>query len=168
MADITVISSTELEFKGKRYRCSIGMNGFTAEPKEGDKATPLGTYPLRECWYREDRLAKPETQLPLKIIHEEDGWCDDPTQIGYNKYVKLPFCGSHENLYLEEHIYDIIVPIGFNDDPVVYGKGSAIFFHLAQPDHVPTLGCVAVALPDMLEILRGVAPDSNIVIEPVS
>jgi len=165
MSDIRVISATALEFGGKRYRCAVGANGFTGTPREGGKATPLGTYPLRECWYRADRIAKPKTKLPLRVIEENDGWCDDPTQHDYNRHVKLPFCGSHENLFREEHTYDIIVPIGFNDGPVEPGKGSAIFFHLARHGYSPTLGCVAVSLPDMQEILPLLSPDSRIHIE---
>jgi L,D-peptidoglycan transpeptidase YkuD (ErfK/YbiS/YcfS/YnhG family) len=166
MPDIRIISRSELEFDGKTYRCAVGANGFTDTPKEGGKATPLGIYPLRECWYRADRMAKPATLLPLKVIHEDDGWCDDPTQPEYNRHVKLPYCGSHENLFREEHVYDIIVPIGFNDSPVVPGKGSAIFLHLAHADYSPTLGCVAVALDDMLLILEKLTLQSRIVIAP--
>jgi len=163
---IHVLSPTELECDGKRYRCAIGASGFTGTPKEGDRATPLGTYLLRECWYRADRIARPETNLPLKIIHENDGWSDDPTQHDYNRHVKLPYCGSHENLMREEHTYDIIVPIGFNDEKIVPGKGSAIFFHLARSDYSPTLGCITVSLPDMLEILPKLSTQSRIVIAP--
>ena len=166
MPDIHLISHSELEFEGKRYTCTIGENGFTDTPKEGGKATPLGVYALRECWYRADRLQKPKTSLPLKVINENDGWCDDPAHPDYNRHVKLPFSALHETLWRAEHIYDIIVPIGFNDNPVIPGKGSAIFFHLAKPDYSPTLGCVAIALPDMLEILLKIDKASRIVITP--
>ncbi len=162
MTNIRVESTSELVFKGKKYRCAVGSNGFTDKPREGDKATPLGSYSLRECWYRTDRLETPETALPLRVIHENDGWCDESTHPQYNHHVKLPFAASHEKLWRDERIYDVIVPIGFNDAPVVAGVGSAIFFHLAKPNYSPTLGCVAVAFEDMLEILRNLSTDSRI------
>jgi L,D-peptidoglycan transpeptidase YkuD (ErfK/YbiS/YcfS/YnhG family) len=166
MSDVQVISNNILIHNNKTYRCAVGENGFTGNPKEGDKATPLGVYPLRECWWRLDRLPKPKTVLPLRAIRENDGWCDDPASPHYNRHVKLPFAGSHEKLWLPEHVYDIIVPIGFNDNPVVPGRGSAIFFHLAQPGYSPTLGCIAVGLDDMLEILARLERNARIAIAP--
>lgn len=162
MNNIEVISANQLLFDGKTYTCAIGEHGFTTIPKEGAKKTPLGNYPLRECWYRADRLAVPVTGLPLKKIQQDDGWCDAPEHPDYNHHVKLPFAASHEVLWRDDHTYDIIVPIGFNDTDIVPGKGSAIFFHLAKPGYTPTLGCVAVELHDMLEILAKVDEHTRI------
>jgi L,D-peptidoglycan transpeptidase YkuD (ErfK/YbiS/YcfS/YnhG family) len=166
MTGVRVISHTELRFQSKFFRCTIGSAGFTNDHKEGDKKTPVGKFRMRECWYRADRIAAPQTGLPLKIITPTDGWCDDPKHTSYNRHVQLPFAASHENLWRDDLIYDIIVPIGFNDDPVIPGKGSAIFFHLAKPNYTHTLGCVAVIMPDMLEILKECTPDSYLSIEP--
>ena len=44
--------------------------------------------------------------------------------------------------------------LGHNDAPVVPGAGSAIFLHVAAPGYSPTEGCVAVAIEDLLAILR--------------
>lgn len=164
MTNIRVISSDTLEFNEKAYSCVIGEKGFTDAPQEGAKKTPLGTFALRECWYRADRISAPVTKLPLKVISQDDGWCDDPKRPEYNLHVKLPFQGSHEKLWRDDNAYDIIVPIGFNDTNIVPGKGSAIFFHLAKPGYPPTLGCVAVSLNDMLEILAKIEKSSQIVI----
>ena len=46
--------------------------------------------------------------------------------------MKLPYPASAEHLWRDDHVYDIVAVIGFNDDPVMPGKGSAIFLHLAQ------------------------------------
>ena len=167
MKNIEVISATELRFLGKSYKCAIGENGFTSTPKEGAKQTPIGNFPLRECWYREDRLSAPVTKLPLKIIKPDDGWCDAPEDKNYNRRVTLPFSASHEELWRKDNTYDIMVPMGFNDVNIVPGKGSAIFFHLAKPSYTPTLGCVAVSLDDMLAILANIEKESLIIINPV-
>ena len=165
MNDITLISKNLLEFGGKMYSCAIGENGFTDAPEEGAKKTPVGSFLLRECWYRADRLSAPQTSLPLRIIGENDGWCDAPGHADYNRHVTLPFAASHEELWRKDNTYDIIVPIGFNDVDIIPGKGSAIFFHIAKPGYTPTLGCVAVSLPDMLEILKSLDNTSRIIID---
>lgn len=153
---IHVTSATTLTFEDRDYRCAIGKGGFCSpqEKTEGDGKTPLGTYPLRECWYRLDRIAPPQTHLTTHIISPDDGWCDAPKHPYYNKPITLPFETSHETLWREDNRYDVMVPMGYNDAPIVPGKGSAIFFHLAAEDYRPTEGCVAVNLEDMRELLN--------------
>ena len=126
---------------------------MTKVKKEGDKCTPLGRFFFRECWYRSDRMTAPNTGLPLRIITPTDGWCDDVGSPCYNRHVTLPFNFSHETLWREDHLYDVVVPLGYNDDPVIVGKGSAIFMHIAKPAYAGTEGCVALASADLLEIL---------------
>ncbi len=167
MSHIVVTSSSSLTFNGKTFRCAIGKNGFIeGERTEGSGTTPVGEFPLRECLYRADRLKAPLTVLSLLPIAKDDGWCDDPDHPQYNQPIKLPFEFSHETLWREEHVYDIIVPIGYNDDPIYIGEGSAIFFHIAKPDYSPTEGCVAVSMEDMLYILENITPESEIHITP--
>lgn len=154
---LRVISADKLEFDGKTYPIATGKNGFSREKREGDNCTPIGAYALRECWYRADKLPHPpKTALPLRVIQPDDGWCDDPAHPAYNTHVKLPFSASHEKLWREDDVYDVIVPLGYNDAPIVPGKGSAIFMHVARPGYVGTEGCVALALPDLLALLEKV------------
>ena len=162
MKQIHVTGPHGLLFNGKHYRCAVGKGGLSSDKREGDGATPLGEFLLRECWYRADKTMPPETRLPLKIIHEDDGWCDDPAYPAYNRHVKLPFAASHERLWREDDVYDLIVPLGYNDAPVMPGKGSAIFMHVAKPDYAPTEGCVALAKDDLLELLTQVSSDTAI------
>jgi L,D-peptidoglycan transpeptidase YkuD (ErfK/YbiS/YcfS/YnhG family) len=163
---ILIVTGNQLSFAGKTYRCVIGKSGFSADKKEGDGATPLGVFALRECWYRADRLSAPASGLPLHVVEKDDGWCDDPQSPHYNIHVKLPFRGSHEMLWREDHAYDLIVPLGYNDEPVIPGRGSAIFLHLAQPDWRPTEGCVALAKSDLLELLPQLHTETRIEIRP--
>jgi L,D-peptidoglycan transpeptidase YkuD (ErfK/YbiS/YcfS/YnhG family) len=95
-------------------------------------------------------------------LSPDDGWCDDPSSPQYNQHVMLPFAPGHETLWRDDHVYDVIVVLGHNDDPPVSGMGSAIFMHLARPDYTGTEGCVAVALPDMLNFLRAAKPGDAI------
>ncbi len=72
-----------------------------------------------------------------------------PADPAYNQPVALPHPGRHERLWREDAVYDIVGVLGWNDDPVRPGRGSAIFLHVARPDFAPTEGCVALALPDL-------------------
>jgi L,D-peptidoglycan transpeptidase YkuD (ErfK/YbiS/YcfS/YnhG family) len=134
--------------------CAIGPGGIARKLGEGDGVTPLGVFDLREVFYRADRIAKPGTVLPVRVIAKDDGWCDAPGDKNYNRLVKLPYPASAEHLWREDHIYDLIAVIGFNDDPVIPGKGSAIFLHLAKTDFPPTVGCVALAEKDLRAALE--------------
>lgn len=153
MAEIHV-HAKKLHFNDKIYDCAVGKNGFAENKREGDGRTPIGTFSLRECWYRADRMDSPTTHLKCKKITAKDGWCDDTIHPQYNKHVKLPFKGNHEKLFRKEHVYDIIVPLGYNDAPVTPGKGSAIFMHIAHEDYRGTEGCIALSLSDLKEILK--------------
>jgi len=142
--------------------CALGRGGARADKREGDGATPIGTFPLRQLWYRDDRLDAPATGLPRRVIGRDDGWCDDPDAVQYNRPITLPHPARHERLWRDDALYDLIVELGYNDDPVVPGAGSAIFLHVARPDYGPTEGCVAVTRGDLLNLLRVVAPATRL------
>jgi L,D-peptidoglycan transpeptidase YkuD (ErfK/YbiS/YcfS/YnhG family) len=121
---------------------------------------------MRALLFRPDRILRtPLTGLPLRGLRPEDGWCDDPGDALYNRPVKLPFPARTEALWREDGIYDLIVVLGYNDDPPEPGKGSAIFLHVARPDFSPTEGCVAVGREDLLAIVAGAGTGSWVVIE---
>ena len=135
--------------------CRIGRGGFIAQEKgrEGDEKTPLGHYRFRFGLYRADRLSKPPGPLTFRALREDDGWCDDPESSAYNRFVRLPFAGSHERLWRDDGAYDIILVMDHNDSPHAPGLGSAVFWHIAQPDDRQTLGCVALAPEVMTQLL---------------
>ena len=137
-------------------RCALGRGGVAAAgaKREGDGATPAGLWPMRRLFYRPDRIAKPVTGLPTTALTPSDGWCDAPQDPAYNTPVQLPYPASAEHLWREDEVYDLIVVLGYNDAPVVAGKGSAIFLHVARPDYSPTEGCVALQRADLLDCLR--------------
>lgn len=166
MSDIIVTSDGFIKYGGLRFRCTLGKGGVKpeADKREGDGVTPLGRYALRQVWYRPDRVTAPQTRLPVQALTPQDGWCDDPADPAYNRHVLLPHTASHEKLWREDHVYDVIVVLGHNDDPPVPGMGSAIFLHLARPDYSGTEGCVALALPDLLALLAVLPPQSAMLI----
>ncbi|MBX9786821.1 MAG: L,D-transpeptidase family protein [Alphaproteobacteria bacterium] len=145
--------------------CTWGRGGIREDKKEGDGATPIGSFPFRKVFYRADRLTAPKTSLPLSPLTSQDGWCDDIADPAYNTHIQKPYEGRHEDLWRTDHLYDIILVVGHNDAPVVKGKGSAIFVHLRRPESTPTDGCVALDLPDLLKILAEATPKSCLIVE---
>jgi L,D-peptidoglycan transpeptidase YkuD (ErfK/YbiS/YcfS/YnhG family) len=150
---------------GASYPCALGRSGVTTDKKEGDGATPAGTFPLRRVFFRAEQLDWPQTKLPVAPIDPNDGWCDAPQSPSYNQLVRMHFPDSAEYLWRDDHVYDLIVVIGYNDAPVVPGKGSAIFMHIAQPDYAPTEGCVALSRDDLVRIVNQLDATSLITIE---
>ena len=65
-------------------------------------------------------------------------------------------------MWLESHLYDLVVVIGHNDTPVVPGAGSAVFLHLAREDWGPTEGCIAFRREDLTAILTAIGPNDRI------
>ena len=133
--------------------CSLGSSGIRRNKREGDLATPAGTWCMRRVLYRADRLMRPRTGLPVRAISPDDGWCDDPLSRDYNRPVRLPFAASHERLWREDRLYDLVVVLDHNDHPPVSGAGSAVFVHVQRPDKGPTHGCVAFRLTDLQRLL---------------
>ena len=82
------------------------------------------------------------------------GWCDDPNSEKYNKLIRYPFNFSAEKLYIKENIYDIILVLDFNIDPIRKGKGSAIFIHVAKNNYKKTKGCIAVNKKNLRNLIK--------------
>ncbi len=134
-----------LYFQKYKLRCSIGKRGISIRKKEGDKRTPKGEFKLRYILYRKDRVFDLQTTLKKIKIDKKMGWCDDPKSSYYNKIIKYPFKYRSEKLWRKDNIYDIIIIIDYNLNPVIKNKGSAIFLHIAKRNYNPTDGCIAVS-----------------------
>jgi L,D-peptidoglycan transpeptidase YkuD (ErfK/YbiS/YcfS/YnhG family) len=160
----TAKADNSLVIKGDLVRCALGKGGVIASnlKKEGDLCSPIGLWRLKYVFYRPDRLKAPQTVIPLKALLPDDGWCDDVLSDDYNCHIKRPFAFGHENLWRDDHVYDLIGVLGHNDDPPVKGMGSAIFLHLARNDYEGTEGCVALRLDHLLELLKLAEPQTYI------
>lgn len=145
-----------------RFPCSLGRSGRKAEKREGDGATPVGSFLLRRAYYRPDRLRRPRTLLPLVPLRPADGWCDEPGDPNYNRFVSHPYPASAERLWRSDRLYDLILVMGYNDHPRVRGRGSAVFMHVARDDLGPTAGCVALRLPDLLQVIARVSRATSV------
>lgn len=151
-----------VEFASRRFACALGRSGCTPRKKEGDGATPMGTWPLVSVYFRPDRVARPETELPVNPIRSNDGWCDAPGDRNYNRPVRLPYPASTETLWREDHLYDLVVVLDYNLFRRTRGAGSAIFMHLARNDYAPTEGCIALREKDLRHLLKFAHPGTII------
>lgn len=152
-------------YNDKTIPCCLGHSGLTHDKKEGDGATPIGSFKLLYGFYRQDRLTLPQSKLSFSAIQKKDGWCDAPDHEDYNALVKLPFDASHEVMTRKDRLYDICIVLDYNIDPAVSGLGSAIFFHQTSPELKPTEGCVAINPEHMQEILPLLSDETVMIIE---
>lgn len=141
----------------QEFAITLGRNGVIAAnlKREGDGCTPLGRYALGPLYYRPDRITLPgDLPWPGIAITPDLGWCDDPAHPLYNQPVPLPFAARHEEMWRDDHVYDLVMVIQYNTQPIVKQRGSAIFLHINHGDGRPTAGCVAMAREDLVTVLR--------------
>jgi len=136
---------------------SIGEMGFAAvdEKREGDGKSPTGIFPLGLAFGYDPFV---ETKMPYRQATDDDFWVDDADSEDYNRWVKgEPNAASWEKMKRDDDQYKYGVVIEYNMDPVVKGKGSAIFLHVWN-DGDSTLGCVAMSEEMILRILGWLDP----------
>lgn len=145
--------------------CALGRSGVAAGKREGDGATPRGVHRLLAGFYRPDRVkVRPRSPLPLAPLRRDLGWCDDPRHPAYNRPVRLPFRASHEAMWRDDGLYDLVLVVDWNLSPRARGRGSAIFVHVARPGLAPTEGCVALAPADLGRLLPRLAKRTCLVV----
>ena len=147
-----------LEAGGMRFRCALGRTGSKVAKREGDGSSPIGSWQLREAYYRPDRIPRPRTGLKLRRIDSRDGWCDASQDRNYNRRIAHPYPASAEHLWRDDGLYDIVVVLGYNDAPRIKGRGSAIFLHCARDGYLPTQGCIALARRDLVRLMQFLGP----------
>ena len=69
---------------------------------------------------------------------------------------------SYEKLYRKDNVYDIIVVLNYNLNPIRRGKGSAIFLHVAKRNYNKTHGCVALKKNELLHLLSKIKKNTQI------
>ena len=159
-----LINKKYLTLNNYKVKCSIGKRGIGSKKKEGDLITPKGKYKIKYILYRNDRV-KIQSKIKKIIIKKNMGWCDDPNSKNYNKLIRLPSACKHEKLHKKENVYDIIIVLNYNMNPVVKNKGSAIFIHVAKKNYKKTEGCIAVKKVHLLKIMKEMKINTKVFIE---
>lgn len=140
----------------------IGKKGFSMDKVEGDLKSPSGIFKL----YR--AFGTPTEPYGLKldysIVTGSDYWIDDATSIDYNKWIKYDGnpslrWKSFERLNIPLYKYSIVIE--YNTEPIVKGKGSAIFLHLWKDSNTGTSGCTAISEENMMKLMKWIDPAKN-------
>ena len=158
------VKKNYITFKDKRFQCSIGRSGFSENKKEGDGCTPVGTFYIKNIYYRADKVKILNTNINKVKINKTDGWCDDPSQKEYNQLICFPYKFSAEELYRDDSLYDIVCVLNYNTNPVKPGLGSAIFMHVAKNGYKPTEGCIALKQEDLIFLLNLIDKQTKIIL----
>lgn len=146
----------------RRFPCAVGRGGLKARKREGDGATPIGTWPILAVLYRSDRVRRPAGPfsagpMTARPIRPDDGWCDALGDRNYNRAVRHPYPASAEHLWREDRLYDLVLVLGHNTRPRIQGHGSAIFMHLSRVDYAPTAGCIGLRERDLRCVIATLA-----------
>lgn len=157
-----------LERKGENWvvkqspiEAGIGKNGFALplQKVEGDGKSPTGIFKLGKLFSYEKQL---KTLLENQQTTKEDKWIDDVNSPDYNKHIiGSTDAKSYENLLLKNDAYKYCMVIEYNTNPILKGKGSAIFLHLATKEPNYTAGCVAIDEAIMKQLIHWLDPKQN-------
>ncbi len=147
------------------FPVALGRGSIKANKREGDGATPRGTFHPVRLWWRADRARRPTTALPVRRIRPDDGWCEDPADRRYNRPVRVAPGSMADRLMRVDALYDLIVEIDHNTRPRVARGGSAVFIHFARPGFAPTAGCIALSGPALRQLVARLGPKTRIIVE---
>lgn len=157
-----VLTRRGLRHRGRLYPCTIGRNGLSAHKREGDMATPVGTYRIVAMLYRPDRLTAPAAWA--RPIRPGDLWSDDSADAAYNHLVRAPYAPSHEVLRRADPMYDLILVTDWNWPEALPGRGSCIFVHQWRRPGYPTAGCVALRRDHLRAIAAQIVPGTRLIV----
>ena len=133
--------------KLKAY-CGYGKSGLSDNHTEGDMTTPIGSFPILHAF---GTAANPGTDMTWRNITSNSYWSGE--RATYNTWVESTSAISGEHL-IDYYQYKYAMAIGFNVNPAVYGKGSAIFVHCKSTDHWYTGGCISLENDMMVSLLQ--------------
>jgi L,D-peptidoglycan transpeptidase YkuD (ErfK/YbiS/YcfS/YnhG family) len=161
---IIINKSGYLKFKNLKFKCALGKAGVGNKKIEGDNITPKGTFGIVKIYYRSDRIKKIYSRIKLFKIKNKMGWCDDPNSKKYNQLIKLPSKYTHEKLYRQDNLYDLVIVLNYNMIPIIKNKGSAIFIHVAKKNYKKTAGCIALKKKHLVKLIKNIKNKTKIII----
>ena len=147
-----------------RIPVALGRGGIRANKREGDGATPRGSFRLMRLWFRADRSVRPATLLPIRPISLSDAWCEQAGDRRYNLPVRLSANQIGDRLWRADNLYDLVIETNHNRRPRIAGRGSAIFIHVARPALTPTAGCIGVPKCRLMILLRRLGAKTRLVV----
>ncbi len=161
---IIINKSGQLKYKDLKFKCALGKAGVGKKRAEGDNITPKGTYKIIQIYYRKDRIKKISSKFKLIKINKNMGWCNDPRSKKYNQLIKLPSKYTYERLFRKDNLYDLILVLNYNINPIIKNKGSAIFIHITKNKYKKTADCVALKKSNLLKLIKVVKKKTKVII----
>jgi L,D-peptidoglycan transpeptidase YkuD (ErfK/YbiS/YcfS/YnhG family) len=143
------------------FSAVVGQKSFAkiGEKLEGDSKTPSGIYELNQAWGYSESFP---TLMPYRQATSEDKFVDDVNSNQYNTWVHgSTQAKSYEDMLRKDDLYKFGVVIDYNMNPVVSGKGSAIFLHIWRSADRGTAGCVAIEEKNLVKILKWLEPSKK-------
>lgn len=139
--------------------CHPAGTGNGPTKREGDGRAPAGIFAISELFGSggpDSPLAR-AARLPYRCTTDSLKCIDDPASAHYNRFVDVATqpirdWTSHEDMRRADARYEVGAVIAHNRCPPVAGAGSCIFLHVWQAAGLPTAGCTAGALADILSI----------------
>jgi L,D-peptidoglycan transpeptidase YkuD (ErfK/YbiS/YcfS/YnhG family) len=144
------------------WTARLGRSGLSSSKHEGDGATPTGTFRLGTTLY--GIAPDPGVRLRYHRLVCGDWWDEDARSATYNSFrhvacgARPAFGGDSEALWRITPQYRYFTVIEYNAHPVVPGRGSAIFLHVAVGS---TAGCVSLPEARLLRLLRWLRPTAH-------
>ncbi|MDX6487128.1 MAG: hypothetical protein QOF43_2281 [Gaiellaceae bacterium] len=141
------------------WTARLGRSGLSADKREGDGATPTGTFRFGATVY--GIAADPGVRFRYHRLACGDWWDEDPSSATYNTFRHVPcgskpvFGGGSEALWRIAPQYRYFAVIDYNAQPTVPGRGSAIFLHVAAGS---TAGCISLPEARLVSLLRWLRP----------
>ncbi len=159
---IIINKSGHLRYKNFKFRCALGKAGIGKKKIEGDNITPKGTFRILDIYYRKDRVNNLSSKFKLIKINKKMGWCNDPQSEKYNQIINIPYNFGYEKLYRKDNVYDLIIVLNYNMNPITKNKGSAIFIHVAKKKFKKTAGCVALKKKELIKLISVISNKTKI------
>lgn len=140
-----------------------GKNKFGPRKVEGDNRVPAGIFRLGPAFGYAP--AASWIKLPYVPLTPETEGVDDPHSRYYNQLVvrskvKRVDWKSSEQMLRADDLYKWGLVVAHNA-AATPGAGSCIFMHIWRNSSSPTVGCTAMAEPDLLGLLRWLDPKAR-------
>lgn len=136
----------------------VGKSGMKLErdKREGDGASPAGRFALGGATGYDATAA---TKLPYRVATAELRCVDDPNSPLYNQVANASI---GEQMRRDDQLYRFTILVRHNV-AATPGMGSCIFLHVWRDADSPTVGCTAMALERMRELLQWADSDTELV-----
>lgn len=146
---------------GAPIKVNLGKNGISnlGKKREGDGTVPAGCYSIYRAFGYDENI---KTGLDFQVVNDRHLWICKPTDDKYNtmiedtegQYIEISDKNTYEKLRRSDVLYKYAIVVEYNVNPVVKGKGSAVFIHIERRAYSSTAGCIAMPENNILELLQ--------------